>query len=155
MSPEIIERSITGQIGPFVGIVQVIVQLHVFRVTLAVHDDAESLVAQGHAVAPEAARELLFAVLRDLVYTRNEVIDSGRFDLATGEVWLDANNAAISGLQVFSAGGSLLAADLAPEVLQFVISTNNTTYAEGAFANLPVDGAVTQTSTAGFERTNR
>lgn len=26
-------------------------------------------------------RELLFAVLRDLVYTRNQVIDSGRFDL--------------------------------------------------------------------------
>ena len=29
-------------------------------------------------------RELLFAVLRDLVFTRNEVYDSGRFDLASG-----------------------------------------------------------------------
>ena len=29
-------------------------------------------------------RELLFAVLRDIVYTRNEVIDSGRFDLESG-----------------------------------------------------------------------
>jgi predicted Rossmann-fold nucleotide-binding protein len=28
-------------------------------------------------------RELLFAVLRDIVFTRNEVIDSGRFDLST------------------------------------------------------------------------
>ena len=28
-------------------------------------------------------RELLFSVLRDLVYTQNEILDSGRFDLAT------------------------------------------------------------------------
>ena len=26
-------------------------------------------------------RELLFAVLRDIVFTRNEIIESGRFDL--------------------------------------------------------------------------
>jgi predicted Rossmann-fold nucleotide-binding protein len=35
-------------------------------------------------------RELLFAVLRDIVYTRNDVIDSGRFDLATGGGVTDA-----------------------------------------------------------------
>jgi len=35
-------------------------------------------------------RELLFAVLRDLVYTRNDVIDSGRFDLDTGDGVTDA-----------------------------------------------------------------
>ena len=35
-------------------------------------------------------RELLFAVLRDIVYTRNEVIDSGRFDLASGGGITDA-----------------------------------------------------------------
>jgi len=29
-------------------------------------------------------RELLFAVLRDIVFTRNEIYDSGRFDLETG-----------------------------------------------------------------------
>jgi len=35
-------------------------------------------------------RELLFAVLRDIVYTRNDVIDSGRFDLETGDGVTDA-----------------------------------------------------------------
>lgn len=35
-------------------------------------------------------RELLFAVLRDLVFTRNEVIDSDRFDLASGDGITDA-----------------------------------------------------------------
>ena len=35
-------------------------------------------------------RELLFAVLRDLVYTRNDVIDSGRFDLETEDGVTDA-----------------------------------------------------------------
>ena len=35
-------------------------------------------------------RELLFAVLRDIVYTRNEVINSGRFDLASGGGITDA-----------------------------------------------------------------
>jgi pyrimidine/purine-5'-nucleotide nucleosidase len=35
-------------------------------------------------------RELLFAVLRDIVYTRNEVIQSGRFDLASGGGVTDA-----------------------------------------------------------------
>jgi predicted Rossmann-fold nucleotide-binding protein len=35
-------------------------------------------------------RELLFAVLRDIVYTRNEVIDSGRFDLGSGGGTTDA-----------------------------------------------------------------
>jgi len=35
-------------------------------------------------------RELLFAVLRDIVYTRNEIIDSGRFDLACGSGVTDA-----------------------------------------------------------------
>jgi len=35
-------------------------------------------------------RELLFAVLRDIVYTRNEVIDSGRFDLESGGGITDA-----------------------------------------------------------------
>ena len=35
-------------------------------------------------------RELLFAVLRDIVYTRNDVIDSGRFDLETGGGVTDA-----------------------------------------------------------------
>jgi hypothetical protein len=39
---------------------------------------------------------------------------------------------------------SLVPADLTPEVLQFVISINATTYAEGAFANLPIDGSVAQ-----------
>ncbi len=35
-------------------------------------------------------RELLFAVLRDIVYTRNEVVDSGRFDLEAGDGITDA-----------------------------------------------------------------
>ena len=35
-------------------------------------------------------RELLFAVLRDIVYTRNEIIDSGRFDLASSAGITDA-----------------------------------------------------------------
>ena len=35
-------------------------------------------------------RELLFAVLRDIVYTRNEIIDSGRFDLDSGAGITDA-----------------------------------------------------------------
>jgi predicted Rossmann-fold nucleotide-binding protein len=35
-------------------------------------------------------RELLFAVLRDIVYTRNEIIDSGRFDLVSGNGVTDA-----------------------------------------------------------------
>lgn len=35
-------------------------------------------------------RELLFAVLRDIVYTRNDVIGSGRFDLETGSGVTDA-----------------------------------------------------------------
>jgi predicted Rossmann-fold nucleotide-binding protein len=35
-------------------------------------------------------RELLFAVLRDIVYTHNEIIDSGRFDLACGSGITDA-----------------------------------------------------------------
>ncbi len=35
-------------------------------------------------------RELLFAVLRDIVYTRNEVVDSDRFDLSSGGGTTDA-----------------------------------------------------------------
>ena len=35
-------------------------------------------------------RELLFAVLRDIVYTRNEIVDSGRFDLGVGAGITDA-----------------------------------------------------------------
>ena len=35
-------------------------------------------------------RELLFAVLRDIVFTRNEVLDSGRFDLQSGSGVTDA-----------------------------------------------------------------
>ena len=35
-------------------------------------------------------RELLFAVLRDLVYTRNEILDSKRFDLESGSGITDA-----------------------------------------------------------------
>jgi predicted Rossmann-fold nucleotide-binding protein len=35
-------------------------------------------------------RELLFAVLRDIVYTRNEIVDSGRFDLQSGGGITDA-----------------------------------------------------------------
>jgi predicted Rossmann-fold nucleotide-binding protein len=35
-------------------------------------------------------RELLFAVLRDIVYTRNEVVESGRFDLQDGDGITDA-----------------------------------------------------------------
>ena len=35
-------------------------------------------------------RELLFAVLRDIVYTRNEVVDSDRFDLQSGSGITDA-----------------------------------------------------------------
>ena len=35
-------------------------------------------------------RELLFAVLRDIVYTRNEIIDSGRFDLESSVGITDA-----------------------------------------------------------------
>jgi len=35
-------------------------------------------------------RELLFAVLRDIVYTRNEIVDSGRFDLESSVGITDA-----------------------------------------------------------------
>ena len=35
-------------------------------------------------------RELLFAVLRDIVYTRNEIVDSGRFDLESSSGITDA-----------------------------------------------------------------
>ena len=35
-------------------------------------------------------RELLFAVLRDLVYTRNEILDSNRFDMNSGSGITDA-----------------------------------------------------------------
>ncbi len=35
-------------------------------------------------------RELLFAVLRDIVFTRNEIVDSGRFDLESGAGITDA-----------------------------------------------------------------
>ena len=35
-------------------------------------------------------RELLFAVLRDIVYTRNVIVDSGRFDLQSGPGITDA-----------------------------------------------------------------
>jgi len=35
-------------------------------------------------------RELLFAVLRDIVYTRNEIIDSGRYDLTSAAGITDA-----------------------------------------------------------------
>ena len=35
-------------------------------------------------------RELLFAVLRDIVYTRNVVVDGGRFDLQSGDGITDA-----------------------------------------------------------------
>jgi len=63
-------------------------------------------------------------------------------DLNTGEVLLDGNAASASGIQVYSASGSLIAQDLSPALLQFVISTNNTTYAEGAFANIGVNGLV-------------
>jgi len=35
-------------------------------------------------------RELLFAVLRDIVYTRNVIVDSGRFDLQSGAGITDA-----------------------------------------------------------------
>ena len=35
-------------------------------------------------------RELLFAVLRDLVYTRNDILDSSRFDLSSGAGITDA-----------------------------------------------------------------
>jgi len=35
-------------------------------------------------------RELLFAVLRDIVYTRNVIVDSGRFDLQAGDGITDA-----------------------------------------------------------------
>ena len=35
-------------------------------------------------------RELLFAVLRDIVFTRNEIVDSGRFDLESGDGITDA-----------------------------------------------------------------
>jgi len=63
-------------------------------------------------------------------------------DIETGEVLLDGNAAQASGIQVFSPSGSLLAADMTPALLQFVISTNATTYAEGAFANVGVNGLV-------------
>ena len=35
-------------------------------------------------------RELLFAVLRDIVFTRNDIVDSGRFDLDSGAGITDA-----------------------------------------------------------------
>jgi len=63
-------------------------------------------------------------------------------DLATGEVVMDGNAASASGIQVFSPSGSLIAQDMSPALLQFVISTNATTYAEGAFANVGINGPV-------------
>jgi len=63
-------------------------------------------------------------------------------DLATGEVLLDGSAAAVSGMQVYSADSGLIAHDLAPAILQFVLATNPTTYAEGAFTDIAIDGQV-------------
>jgi len=68
-----------------------------FRVNITQQDRGLKVVltgAPGNAfvdgVMIRGTRELLFAVLRDIVYTRNEIVDSDRFDLETGGGITDA-----------------------------------------------------------------
>jgi hypothetical protein len=63
-------------------------------------------------------------------------------DLATGEIALDGDITAISGLQILSAGGSLLVPGADAMSLEFVIASDARTYAEGAFGNVPVEGLI-------------
>lgn len=75
-----------------------------------------------------------------------ESVIAGEIELivntATGEILLDANNASVNGVQIFSAGDGLLAADLTPNLLQFVMQAATNSYAEGAFANQPANGQI-------------
>jgi len=55
---------------------------------ISLHDAPGRAFVDGKMI--RGIRELLFAVLRDLVYTRNEILDSQRFDLASGTGITDA-----------------------------------------------------------------
>jgi hypothetical protein len=68
-----------------------------FRVSLIQQDRGLKVsltAAPGNAFVDgkmiRGTRELLFAVLRDVIYTRNDVVDSGRFDLETAAGVTDA-----------------------------------------------------------------
>ena len=52
-------------------------------VNLEVHNAPGSAFVDGKMI--RGVRELLFAVLRDIVYVSNEIVDSGRFDLTDSE----------------------------------------------------------------------
>jgi predicted Rossmann-fold nucleotide-binding protein len=52
---------------------------HAFGVKLEIRNAPASAFVDGEMI--RGIKELLFAVLRDVVYTANEIVDSGRFDL--------------------------------------------------------------------------
>ena len=52
---------------------------HAFGVKLEIKNAPAAAFVDGHMI--RGIKELLFAVLRDVVYTANEIVDSGRFDL--------------------------------------------------------------------------
>lgn len=53
---------------------------HAFGVKLEIKNAPAAAFVDGHMI--RGTKELLFAVLRDVVYTANEIVNSGRFDLA-------------------------------------------------------------------------
>ncbi len=53
---------------------------HAWGVKLEIRNAPASAFVDGEMI--RGIKELLFAVLRDVVYTANEIVDSGRFDLA-------------------------------------------------------------------------
>jgi len=53
---------------------------HAFGVKLEIRNAPATAFVDGRMI--QGTKELLFAVLRDIVYTANEIVDSGRFDLA-------------------------------------------------------------------------
>ena len=53
---------------------------HAFGVKLEIRNAPAMAFVDGQMI--QGTKELLFAVLRDIVYTANEIVDSGRFDLS-------------------------------------------------------------------------
>jgi len=53
---------------------------HAFGVKLEISNAPATAFVDGRMI--QGTKELLFAVLRDIVYTANEIVDSGRFDLS-------------------------------------------------------------------------
>ena len=53
---------------------------HAFGVKLEIRNAPAMAFVDGHMI--RGTKELLFAVLRDVVYTANEIVNSGRFDLS-------------------------------------------------------------------------